>query len=68
MIKKFVFWDYFLTSLITDDEIERNFKYEMPEEIKEHFPNTEITDFDIYQLPLKLLYYFAKRDVEEDTF
>jgi type I site-specific restriction endonuclease len=41
--------DYFLTNLISDDEIERNFKYTMPEEIRVHFAKSEVVDFDIYK-------------------
>ena len=41
--------DFFLSNLITDDEIERNFKYSMPEEIRVHFAKSKEVDFDIYK-------------------
>ncbi len=38
---------YFLQNIITDDEIERNFKYIMPTELKMRFSKTENPYFDI---------------------
>jgi len=38
---------FFLENLITDDDIERNFRYVMPDHIKEKFANTSKFDFDI---------------------
>ncbi len=38
---------YFLQNIITDDEIERNFKYTMPAELKVRFSKTENPYFDI---------------------
>ncbi len=37
----------FLENLITDEEIERNFKYKMPDELREEFKKTENVGFDI---------------------
>lgn len=39
--------DYFLENLVSDEEIEQNFKYIMPSELREQFPNTENVEFDI---------------------
>ena len=38
---------FFLENLISDDEIERNFRYVMPDEVKEMFANTTQFNFDI---------------------
>lgn len=38
---------FFLDNLISDDEIERNFRYVMPKGVKEMFANTTQFDFDI---------------------
>ncbi len=38
---------YFLENIISDDEIERQFKYVMPEDLLAEFPNSETTEFDI---------------------
>lgn len=38
---------YFLQNIITDDEIERNFKYTMPSDIRARFGKTEEVYFDI---------------------
>lgn len=38
---------FFLENLISDDEIERNFRYVMPDHIKEMFANTTSFDFDV---------------------
>ena len=37
----------FLESLQNDEEMERYFKYHIPEEVKVQFPNTDILEFDI---------------------
>ena len=39
--------DYYLENLVSDDEIERQFKYVMPPELREKFKNTENVFFDI---------------------
>ncbi len=39
--------DFYLENITSDDEIERNFKYEMPEEIKEKFAKTKELAIDI---------------------
>lgn len=39
--------DYFLDNLVTDEEIESYFKYEMPEEVRAMFKNSESIDFDV---------------------
>ena len=47
---------FFLESLISDDEIERNFRYVMPGGTKEMFPNTTDFDFDVkeeYEVAIK---------------
>jgi len=38
---------YFLENLLSDDEIERNFRYVMPENIREMFSNSDDLNFDI---------------------
>lgn len=38
---------YFLENIISDDEIERKFKYIMPDELRARFPNSETVEFDI---------------------
>ncbi|PVW15595.1 DEAD/DEAH box helicase [Marixanthomonas spongiae] len=38
---------YFLDNLIDDEELESNFKYEMPDEIREQFSKSEDVYFDI---------------------
>ena len=48
--------DFFLSNISSDDEIERKFKYKMPEEIRNLFKNSENIDFDVdaaYQETLK---------------
>ena len=40
---------YFLENLITDDEIERNFTYEIPDDVKAKFPRSTNFDFDVKQ-------------------
>jgi len=39
--------DYFLENITGDEEIEREFKYKMPEEVRELFKNSENIEFDI---------------------
>jgi superfamily II DNA or RNA helicase len=39
--------NYFLENLIDDEELERNFVYEMPEEIRERFSKSESVVFDV---------------------
>lgn len=39
--------DYFLENLVSDEEIEQNFKYEMPKELRKKFAKTEIVSFDV---------------------
>ncbi|MBQ4819370.1 DEAD/DEAH box helicase family protein [Aquimarina sp. MMG016] len=39
--------DFYYDNLVGDEEIERNFKYVMPEEIRKEFPNSNDIDFDI---------------------
>ena len=38
---------FFLENLITDEEIQKNFKYEMPQEIREMFAKSENIEFDV---------------------
>jgi len=39
--------DLYLLSLATDEDIERKFRYVLPEEIKAQFPNSEFETYDI---------------------
>jgi len=39
--------DFYYDNLVSDEEIERNFKYVMPEEIRKEFANSEDIEFDI---------------------
>ncbi len=39
--------DYFLDNMISDEEIENNFTYEMPDEVREMFKNSKDISFDI---------------------
>lgn len=39
--------DYYLDSILDDEELESNFKYEMPPELREQFKNSEEVYFDI---------------------
>ena len=39
--------DYYVDRLLNDDELESNFKYEMPSEMREQFSNSEEVYFDI---------------------
>jgi len=47
---------FFLENLISDDDIERSFRYVMPENIKEMFSNSDDFDFDVkeeYEIAVK---------------
>lgn len=39
--------DYFLENLVSDEEIEQNFRYEMPKELRKKFANSENVSFDV---------------------
>lgn len=39
--------DYFLENLVSDEEIEQNFKYEMPKELRQKFSKSEDVSFDV---------------------
>ena len=39
--------NYYLDNLITDDEIERKFRYVMPDDLRQKFANSEDIDFDV---------------------
>lgn len=39
--------DYFLENLVSDEEIEQNFKYEMPAELRKKFEKSENVAFDV---------------------
>ncbi|MCC8360322.1 DEAD/DEAH box helicase [Salinimicrobium sediminilitoris] len=39
--------DYFLENLISDEEIEQNFRYEMPKELRNKFANSKDVSFDV---------------------
>lgn len=39
--------DYFLENLVSDEEIEQNFKYVMPKEVRMKFANSKNVEFDI---------------------
>lgn len=39
--------DYFLENLVSDEEIEQNFRYEMPKELRQKFKKTENVFFDV---------------------
>jgi len=39
--------NYYLDSLLNDEELESNFKYDMPEELRKQFSNSEEVYFDI---------------------
>lgn len=43
----FKFPNYYLDGILSDEEIEGNFKYEMPENIKKHFINSKELYFDV---------------------
>lgn len=39
--------DFYVENIISDEEIERNFVYKMPDSLKKEFPNTKDFSFDI---------------------
>ena len=39
--------DYFLENITSDEDIEREFKYKMPDEVREMFKNSDNIEFDI---------------------
>lgn len=39
--------DYFLENLVSDEEIEQNFRYEMPEELRKKFSKSKDVSFDV---------------------
>lgn len=39
--------DFYFENLLSDEEIEREFKYVMPPEIREQFQKSEVVDFDV---------------------
>ena len=39
--------DFYFENLLSDEEIEREFKYEMPPELREQFSNSDNVDFDV---------------------
>lgn len=39
--------DYFLENLVSDEEIEQNFRYEMPKELRKKFAKTDDVFFDV---------------------
>ena len=39
--------DYFLENLVSDEEIEQNFRYEMPRELRKKFSRTKDVSFDV---------------------
>ena len=39
--------DYFLENLVSDEEIEQNFRYEMPPELRKKFANSKEVSFDV---------------------
>ena len=43
----FLYPDFYLDNMVSDDDIERDFVYEMPEELRAQFSKSETIDFDI---------------------
>jgi superfamily II DNA or RNA helicase len=39
--------DFYVENIVSDEEIERNFVYKLPEEVKAEFPNTKDFAFDV---------------------
>ncbi|WP_274971364.1 DEAD/DEAH box helicase, partial [Zunongwangia profunda] len=39
--------DFYFENLLSDEEIEREFKYEMPPELRQQFANSDSVDFDV---------------------
>ena len=55
--EEFVNWEHIfrhpeihLQSIRSDEEIQREFKYKMPEEVKAKFPNSEFIDFNVSEV------------------
>ena len=47
--------DMFLSTINSDEEIERNYKYVMPPEVREKFPKSDVIDFDVKEEHKKAL-------------
>lgn len=41
--------NYYLDNLINDEDLESNFRYEMPEEVRKQFPKTDDVSFNVKQ-------------------
>lgn len=41
--------DYFLENLVSDEDIEQNFRYEMPRELRKKFSKTKDVSFDVHE-------------------
>ncbi len=39
--------EYYLSGILSDEEIELSFRYEMPQELRDKFPNSPSIDFDV---------------------
>ncbi len=59
--------DYFLENLISDEDIERSFKYTFPEELQERFKNSTDMTFDINAENAKAISRGDKSSVILDT-
>jgi len=59
--------DYFLENLISDEDIERNFKYTFPEELRARFKNSELITFDVNAENAKAISKGSKSSVILDT-
>jgi len=59
--------DYFLENLISDEDIERNFKYTFPEELRAMFKNSELITFDVNAENAKAISRGDKSSVILDT-
>jgi superfamily II DNA or RNA helicase len=57
----------YLDGLYSDEQIEREFKYEMPDEVKERFSNSELENFDIKEEYLKVTRAGDKPKVAVET-
>ncbi|GAA0871147.1 DEAD/DEAH box helicase family protein [Gangjinia marincola] len=51
----FAYPDQFLDNMITDEDIERNFIYKMPPELRAQFSNTENVEFDMKRVYKKVI-------------
>lgn len=51
--------DFYLNNIVIDSEIEKNFKYKMPDEVKARFANSTLTEFDV-----NAVYKKSKQDGE----